>query len=121
VATVLVCDDEDVLRALVRATLSRERYTVVEARNGDDALEHARRHRPEVIVLDMMMPGRSGLDVLAEVRADADLAAIRIVVLSARAQQADRERAERAGADRFLTKPFSPIELAAVVDDLAHG
>ena len=67
--TVLVCDDEPVLRMLVRATLDLGNYTVVEARDGDEALERTRSEHPDLIVLDMMMPGRSGGDVLAELRA----------------------------------------------------
>jgi len=120
-ATILVCDDEGVLRALVRATLSSDRYEIVEARDGDEALEQARNHRPDVIVLDMMMPGRTGIEVLAELRSDPMLDGTRVLVLSARAQNADRIEAEQAGADRFLTKPFSPTELASVVDELVAG
>ncbi len=114
--TVLVCDDEDVLRALVRASL--DGYRVVEARDGDESLLVARGERPDLILLDMMMPGRSGIDVLRDLRADPTLAAIPVVMLTARTQLGDREAAERAGADRFLGKPFSPQELAALVDEL---
>jgi CheY-like chemotaxis protein len=119
-ATVLVCDDEGVLRALVRATLPPDRYHVIEATDGDDGLEQARRHRPDVIVLDVQMPGRTGLDVLTELRRDPLTSPSRVLVLSARAQAADREEAERAGADRFLSKPFSPSELAAAVAELSE-
>ena len=116
--TVLVCDDEDVLRALIRATLGAGGYEIVEAADGDEALVQARSTRPDVILLDMMMPGRTGLDVLAELRADAQFADTPIVMLTARTQVADRAAATEIGADRFLAKPFSPGELAAVVDEL---
>ena len=120
-ATVLVCDDEEVLRALIRATLDGGVHAVVEARDGEEALEQARRVRPDLILLDMMMPGRSGLDVLAELRADPDVGDTPVVMLTARTQVGDREAAARAGADRFLAKPFSPLELIGVVDELVGG
>jgi two-component system, OmpR family, phosphate regulon response regulator PhoB len=115
---VLVCDDEQVLRALVRATLDGEGHEVVEARDGDEALEQAREHSPDLIVLDMMMPGRSGIDVLAELRRDAMLCRTPVVMLSARTQLSDRETAVQSGADRYLPKPFSPLELAQIVEQL---
>ena len=115
---VLVCDDEQVLRALVRATLDEAGHEVVEARDGDEALAQARAHGPAVILLDMMMPGRSGIDVLAELRRDAALCETPVVMLSARTQLSDRETALAAGADRYMPKPFSPLELARVVEQL---
>jgi len=117
-ATVLVCDNEDVLRTLVRAALGDRGYQIAEARDGDESLEVARRTKPDVIILDMLMPGRSGLDVLMELRGDPTLSDTPVIVLTARAQASDREAAMRAHADRFLAKPFSPRELAAMVDEL---
>jgi CheY-like chemotaxis protein len=119
--TVLVCDNEEVLRGLVLASLEGNGYTLVEAGNGDDALEQARRVRPDLILLDMMMPGRTGLEVLAELRRDPDLRGIPVVMLTARAQSADREAAEAAGVDCFLAKPFSPLELARTVAELLEN
>lgn len=118
VPRILVCDNEDVLRALVRASLGGNGYDLVEARDGDEALALARDTKPDLVLLDMMMPGRSGLDVLAELRADPELAETRVVMLTARTQAADREAAAEAGADHFLTKPFSPLQLAALVEDM---
>jgi CheY-like chemotaxis protein len=119
--TVLVCDDEPALRMLVRETLIRADYTVVEARDGDEALEHVRTEHPDLIVLDMMMPGRSGSDVLAELRRDPATAATPVIMLTARAQASDRAAMNAAGANHFLTKPFSPLGLTALVEDvLAH-
>jgi PAS domain S-box-containing protein len=117
-ATVLVCDNEEVLRTLVRAALGDRGYVIEEARDGDESLEVARRTQPDLIILDMLMPGRSGLEVLSELRKDPDLAQTPVIVLTARAQASDREAALRAEADRFLPKPFSPKELAAMVDEL---
>jgi CheY-like chemotaxis protein len=116
--TVLVCDDEPVLRMLVRATLDLGHYTIVEARDGDEALERIWSEHPDLIVLDMMMPGRSGGDVLTELRADPATAATPVIMLTARAQSSDRRAMDRAGADHYLTKPFSPIGLAALVEEL---
>ncbi len=117
-ATVLVCDDEDVLRALVRATLDSNEYALVEARDGDESLELARRMRPNLILLDVMMPGRSGLEILEELRSDPALRTTPVLMLTARTQTADRESAAKLGANRFLAKPFSPRELVSVVNEL---
>ena len=120
-ATVLICDDEDVLRALVRATLDGGTHSIVEACDGEEALEQARRVHPDVILLDMMMPGKSGVDVLAELRRDPAVAETPVIMLTARTQAADREAAALVGATRFLAKPFSPSELAASVDELVSA
>lgn len=117
--TLLVCDDEDVLRSLIRATLRD--YAVVEARDGDEALQQARAIRPDLILIDMMMPGRTGLEVVAELRDDPSLASTPVLMLTARTQAADREAAESAGADRYLAKPFSPSELIGVVAELLEA
>jgi two-component system, OmpR family, phosphate regulon response regulator PhoB len=116
--TVLLCDDEEVLRQLVRATLGNGEYSIVEAADGDESLELARETHPNLIVLDMMMPGRSGLEVLRELRADPEISATPVIMLTARARESDREEAVAAGADRYLAKPFSPLELLSVVEDL---
>jgi DNA-binding response OmpR family regulator len=116
--TILVCDNEAPLRELVRATLDDGRFDIVEARDGEEALELIRRERPDVVVLDVMMPGKTGFDVLAEVRANAELAQPAVVMLTARAQLTDRHAAEDRGADRFLAKPFSPLALVQTVEEL---
>jgi two-component system, OmpR family, response regulator len=116
--TVLICDDEDVLRRLVRDTLADRPYRVIEARDGDEAVASVRSERPELVLLDMMMPGRSGLDVLREIRADPELAETPVLMLTARTQVDDYEHASAAGATKFLAKPFSPLQLGAIVDEL---
>lgn len=116
--TILVADDEVTLRMLVRAALSNAGYDVLEAADGDEALGLARGARPDLIVLDLMMPKKSGLDVLRELRADPELAPMPVVMLTARTRAADRDAAAEAGADRFLAKPFSPRELSEAVAEL---
>jgi CheY-like chemotaxis protein len=115
---VLICDNEDTLRELVRASLAGAGYELLEARDGDESLELVRRERPDLVVLDMMMPGRSGLEVLAELRADPALAETPVVMLTARAQAGDQDAADAAGVDRFVSKPFSPLALAGIVEEL---
>lgn len=119
--TVLVCDDEPVLRMLVRATLDDGRYTILEACDGEQALERVRSDQPDVILLDIMMPGRSGSDVLRELRRNPKTAATPVIMLTARAQAADREAMHLAGATHYLTKPFSPVGLAALVEEVLQS
>jgi len=116
--TVLVCDNEEPLRALVRAALEPTDCDVVEACDGNQSYELARSVRPDLIVLDMMMPGRSGLEVLAELRAEPEFVNTPVLMLTARAQATDRDAAAEAGVDRFLVKPFSPLELVSIVEEL---
>ena len=118
---VLVCDNEEVLRALVRGALELGDYEIVEARDGDESVELARSCDPDLIVLDMMMPGRTGLEVLEELRGEEQFAETPVIMLTARAQAQDRDAAVEAGVSRFLPKPFSPLELASVVEELLNG
>jgi len=113
-----VCDDEEVLRVLVRAALEPSECDVVEARDGDESLELARALEPDLIVLDVMMPGRTGLQVLSELRAEPRFAETPVIVLSARAQVSDRDAVDQAGATTFMAKPFSPRELCSAVTEL---
>jgi DNA-binding response OmpR family regulator len=113
--TVLVCDDEDSLRELIRAVLG-ERFVFIEAKDGDEALEALAAGVPSLVVLDLMLPRTSGVDVLAAIRSEPRLAAVPVVIVSAWSHL-EREALD-AGADRFVAKPFDPDELVAVVDDL---
>jgi CheY-like chemotaxis protein len=116
--TVLVCDDEEVLRLLVRAALEPSECDIVEARDGDESLELALALEPDLIVLDVMMPGRTGLEVLSELRAEPRFAETPVIVLSARTQVADRDAVDRSGATTFMAKPFSPRQLCSAVTEL---
>jgi DNA-binding response OmpR family regulator len=118
--TVLVCDDEPVLRELLRASLAGDDYDIAEAADGEEALSLVRRLRPDLVIIDMMMPLRSGIDVVREVRGDPELDGIPVLMLTAMTHQADRELAAQIGVDEFLAKPFIPRELAAVVQQLVR-
>lgn len=115
--TVLIADDEPSLRILVQATIASEQYRVVEAVDGDEAWRLLLEHKPAVALLDVQMPGRSGLELTRAIRSDASLAATHVILLTSQAQDSDIQRGLAAGADRYLTKPFSPLELLTVVED----
>jgi len=114
-ATVLICDDEPSLRELIRVSLDGQ-YSFAEAEDGETSLEIARRLRPDVVILDMMMPRRSGLEVLTEIRGDEDLSNTAVIVLTA--QPAAREEALREGADIVMVKPFEPDQITAAVEEV---
>ena len=117
---ILIVDDEEPLRLLVRATLEDEsgegRYVIIEAADGNEALKMARQERPELILLDIQMPGLSGLEVCKMLKDDPTTSDLTIVMLTAKGQQSDRERGFAAGADDYFAKPFSPLELLQLVD-----
>jgi DNA-binding response OmpR family regulator len=113
-------DDEDIL-SLVSLRLERAGFRVVQAVDGDAALEAVRTYRPTVAVLDVMMPKRTGYEVLATLRGDPALAGLKVILLSARVQESDVERGIDAGADAYLAKPFKAGELVAKVQELLAG
>src|SRR3954468_8946282 len=115
-AKVLVADDEPHLLRLVKFRLEREGYDVLTATDGDEALALARRQQPDLCVLDVMMPKRSGFDVLRELRNDPQLAGMKVIMLTARAQDRDVDAGFSLGADDYITKPFSPQELRVRVN-----
>jgi CheY-like chemotaxis protein len=116
-STILICDDEPSLRELMRVALEG-RHRFAEAEDAAEAFQLTKELRPDVLLLDVMLPGASGLDLLQTIRADPELSDTRIVVVSAWASAQDRKRAEEAGADDFLSKPFAPEQLVAIVDRL---
>ena len=115
VATILVCDDDPSLRELVRAVLGSE-YRFIEAADGTEALTAARELAPDLIVLDVMLPGLSGIEVLETIRSDPKLKDMLVVVITAWSHA--EVEAQVAGADRFVPKPFDPDELSNVVAEL---
>jgi DNA-binding response OmpR family regulator len=117
---VLVIDDEAPIRLLCRVNLEAEGMTVLEASDGDTGLETARAERPDVILLDVMMPGRNGWEVAEELLADERTNRIPIVFLTARAEVKDRAKGIDLGGVDYVTKPFNPVELAPLVEDLVR-
>ncbi len=111
---ILVADDDDSVRSLLRLTLPAGGVEVVEARDGEEALELISSHAPDLLLLDWKMPGRPGADVLAEVRRSHPT--LPVIVLTADQAGSTHELAGALGADTFLTKPFSPLELLEAVE-----
>jgi CheY-like chemotaxis protein len=116
---VLVVDDDEVIRHLITLNLEMEGFEVHEAVDGADALSKVVAVNPAVITLDIMMPNLDGWDAAARLRSDPLTSHIKVVLLSARAQEADVRRGTRLGVDAYLTKPFDPDDLIDVVRRLA--
>jgi DNA-binding response OmpR family regulator len=114
----LIADDESGIRSLVRMTLDLDAFEILEAEDGDEALGIARDQHPDMILLDVMMPGLSGVDVCRALKDDPDTSDITVVMLTARAQERDRDDGLSAGADDYFTKPFSPMALLAKVEEV---
>ena len=119
--TVLIADDEPSMRLLVVATIASDRYRVVEAADGDAAWAMLRAHRPVVALLDVQMPGQTGLELTRAIKRDSELAGTHVILLTAKGQDLDVEAGFAAGADQYLTKPFSPLELLTLVEASVAG
>jgi CheY-like chemotaxis protein len=114
---VLVADDEPSVRMLVQATIDADGYNVIEATDGNEAWSLIQEHRPSLVLLDVRMPGQTGLEILRAIKAEPDLTAIKVILLTASAQESDINAGLLAGADFYLTKPFSPRDLLSKVDE----
>jgi DNA-binding response OmpR family regulator len=112
---ILVADDDEDILLLVTTRLRRDGFDVVSASDGEKALALAREHKPTLAVLDIGMPGLDGLEVLAEIRADESLRGTLVLLLTAKAQESDVRRGYDSGADAYVKKPFSPVELSTRV------
>ena len=108
---VLVADDDPSLIRLISTTLGTDDFDLLQAGDGQEALEVARRQRPDLILLDINMPRLDGFQVCQALKQDPETAGIKVVVLSARGSDADRARGRECGADDYFVKPFSPIQL----------
>jgi len=117
---VLLVEDEVNIIEAVRFVLSREGWQVDSHSDGATAVETIRTVRPDLVVLDHMLPGKSGLDILMELRADPEFSTLPVLMLTARGQARDREQAEKAGVSRFMTKPFSNTEVVTAVRDMVQ-
>ncbi len=115
---VLIADDEPNIVISLEFLMKREGYEVSVARDGQAALDAIVRDRPDLVLLDVMMPGKSGFDVCQAVRADESLAKVKILMLTAKGRDTDLAKGTGLGADAYMTKPFSTKELAARVREL---
>lgn len=115
--TVLIADDEDIVRELVRVTIAADDFNVIEATDGDEAWSLIQEHKPSLVLLDVRMPGRTGLEILSAIRSDINLVDTKVIMLSASALASDMAAGLGAGANFYLTKPFSPRDLLSQLDE----
>lgn len=115
---ILICDDEAHIRRLIEQTLEEledEGVQIFSAADGEEAFGRIEKETPDLIILDVMMPKLNGFDVCERVKKDARLRSAYVMLLTAKGQEYDRQHGERVGADRYMTKPFDPDDLLAVV------
>ncbi len=117
---VLLIEDEPNIIEAIRFILSRDGWRVHTTSDGGSALDAVRRRQPDLVILDVMLPNRSGYDILSDMRADAATRDIPVMMLTARGQKKDKELAERLGVSRFMTKPFSNAEMLAGARELVR-
>jgi DNA-binding response OmpR family regulator len=115
---ILIVDDEPNVIKSLAFVLSKEGYDVSSAVNGEDAIAKVQQSKPDLMFLDVMMPKKNGYEVCQEVKSNAGLSDIHIIMLTAKGQEADREKGLNAGTDEFMTKPFSPIMVIDKVKEL---
>ena len=118
---ILVCDDEPFILKALTFVLRKEGHTVLEARNGEEALEKIRAENPVLVFLDVMMPKKNGYEVLEELRKEPAYAATYVILLTAKGQDSDRERGLAMGANEFMTKPFSPAAILTRLREILGG
>ena len=115
---ILVVDDEPYILRSLTFVLSRAGYDVCSATNGEEAVAAVRDSKPDLMFLDVMMPKMNGYEVCREIKSDPTLSDIHVIMLTAKGQEADREKGLSLGADEFITKPFSPAQVVARVKEL---
>ena len=115
---ILLIDDETMITKTLQKLLKKEGYDVSSAANGEEALTKARESKPNLMFLDVMMPKKNGYEVCRELKSDAGMSDIYIIILSAKGQEADKEKALSSGANEFMTKPFSPVAIISRVKEL---
>lgn len=117
-ARILLAEDEDVLRMLVMDSLEDEGYDIDEAVDGTEAFEKIQTNEYDLVLLDYMMPGMTGVEVIEKVRQLPGKAELQIMMLTAKSQKSDQDLARKVGANYFLAKPFSPMELISIVGEI---
>ncbi|PHQ98380.1 MAG: two-component system response regulator [Marinosulfonomonas sp.] len=117
---ILIIEDEPNIVEALRYILSRDGYAVDTHSDGSTAIKTIEKRNPDVVILDAMLPNRSGFDILRDLRAAEQTAELPVLMLTARGQKKDRELAERYGASRFITKPYSNTEVLACVRELSR-
>lgn len=120
-ATILIADDEPNILLSLEFLMQREGYRVLVARDGQEALDAILQHRPDLVLLDVMMPRKSGFDVLQALREREDLAAVRVLMLTAKGRDTDMAKGLALGASDYMTKPFSTRELVDKVRSLLEA
>ena len=118
---ILIVDDSKNIRKLITVVLKNEGYQFIEAANGLDALAKARQERPDLIILDIMIPGPDGLKVCREIKRGPRTKGIAVMILTSESSNESRDASLEAGADMFLTKPFEPKTLKEAVRSILHG
>ncbi|MCL4265458.1 MAG: response regulator [Anaerolineae bacterium] len=118
---VLVVDDEDMTRKLLRLMLERDGFTILEAEDGQQALEVIAESKPDIVILDVMMPNMDGFTTCQELRSQPETATLPIILLSARSQTEAVQAGLESGADRYMTKPISKPELVQTITELLSG
>ncbi|GIW07211.1 MAG: hypothetical protein KatS3mg060_2016 [Dehalococcoidia bacterium] len=116
--TILLADDEELIRLLVRTTIESEEYRFLEARDGEEAIEIIRREHPDLVLLDVGMPRRNGFEVVEAIKHDPATKDTIVVMLTAHGREADRLHGLDLGADHYFTKPFSPLDLLRTIREL---
>ena len=118
---ILVVDDEPYILRTLTFVLKKEGYEVSSATNGEEAMASVRESPPDLMFLDIMMPKKNGYEVCQEIKGDPNLSDIHIIMLTAKGQDADREKGLSVGAEEFMTKPFSPMQVVGRVRELLGG
>jgi len=117
---ILIADDEPYILRSLSFVLKKEGYNVETARNGQEALEKLQECRPKVLFLDIMMPKKNGYEVCAELKANPDLNDVHVIMLTAKGQESDKQTGIQAGADEYMTKPFSPRQVVTRVNEIVR-
>jgi len=116
---ILIVDDQSEVRELVEVTLRLEDYQIFQAKNGDEAIKLARAEKPDLVIMDIMMPGGiDGLEATRVLKNDPETKGCQIIMLTAKGQQDDQEKGFKAGADDYFSKPFSPLALIKKVEEV---